>query len=140
MDSRVDLGGVEALIEEEEVSGEGAMREVGAVLEVDAAAAATDVGATITIGMVVLEAVLEVVAAVVALEAVAVVVVVVAVAIEAVLRVENLGAETIDQGNRGATAGMAIGEASKAVLTRKNLSICLHLLKIKRSLLMINDR
>lgn len=138
MDSRVDLGGVEVLIEEEEVSGEGAMREVGAVLEVDAAAAATDVGATITIGMVVLEAVLEVVAAVVALEAVAVVVV--AVAIEAVLRVENLGAETIDQGDRGATAGMAIGEASKAVLTRKNLSICLHLLKIKRSLLMINDR
>lgn len=154
MDSEVDLGGVEVVevVSGVDAMGEGAMGEVAAVLEVNAAAAievtvgattvievtvgatmairmvlvtGADVGATVAIGRVVaavLEAVLEAVVAV--LEAVAAAAVVAV--LGAISRVGNLGAETIDRGNRGGTAGMAIREvlkATEAVSIRRSLSV-----------------
>lgn len=115
----------------------GVIRVVGATVAIRMALATggADVGATVTIRMVV-AAVLEEVVAV--LEAVAA-----AVVLEAVSKVGSLGVETINRGDRGVIAGMAIGEvlkATKAVSIRRNPLISIRLLKIRKSLLMINNK
>lgn len=156
VDSGEDLGKVEVV---GVVSGEGAMREVAVVSEVDAAVLEENaavlkviatsvirvaVGATIVLRMVLttradvgaMETIRMAVAAI--LEAVVAVLEAAAAAVvsEAVLRIENLGVEMINRGNRGVIAGMAREEVSKAVSIRNPL-ISIHLLKIKKSLLMI---
>lgn len=120
----VDLEAVGVVFKED------ATRVVVAVLEVDAAAIGVDVGAIVMI-----EVVAEVV---VVLGAVAVVVEIV---VEVVLRIENLGAETIeittDQENHGEMR-TAIEEVLRVVSIKGNLLIFRDHLRIKRSLLMIN--
>lgn len=113
------------------------IRVVGATVAIRMALATggADVGTMVTIRMVV-AAVLEGVAAV--LEAAAA-----AVVLKAVSKVGSLGVETINRGNRGVMAEMAIGEvlkATKAVSIRRNPLISIRLLKIKKSLLMIKNK
>lgn len=119
---------------------------VGVVLEVDAAAIGVGVGVTVVITLdigttIMIEVVAEVV---VVLEAVVVVVVEVAVevAVEVVLMAENLGAETgimMDPENHGETMRM-IEEVLRVVSIKENPSISQAHLKIKKSLLMINNK
>ena len=134
VDLGVDLEAV-GVVSEEDVT-----RVVMAVLEVDVAAIGVGVGATVVIT---LDIGTTIMIGVVAEVVVVLEVVVVEVAVEVVSIAENLGEETeimTDPENRGETMKIMIEEVLGVVSIKENLSISQAHLKIKESLLMINNK